>query len=414
MIDEPLKNEAAQNRKRVEKRINWCWLLYVILLWGTQSKMEQQQQHSSKTTCTTTTTSTANHGGGGDAESRKKRDSRAVKGTTRRGGADHHRRVRGDHPGVDSSSGDDEPPEQSKKLRAAAVETTASSSSSTVLRGAALLPTEETEPATSILRRAQQKDTGALVKPESPQKMKSGIGNNSRRTRQLAAATAPMDLEIALQRVVRMNTTNKPSSDEEEVSSRECLSQDCWVNFRIGHAGDASALASCYHESKQQQQDDVDKSTKEPASNNNAEEDTSLEVRLADGLGDEDTPPVIFALIADVSFQSDGEKQASEKSILGAAALLSIDRGEDSRVLNVEWLYVSKNDKLNAVASLLERRMWLRLSALALMTSCTSLVAPNTKNQKTEAVKDDAKTITSRTVGLLVDQQRSDSSSDRL
>lgn len=253
-----------------------------------------------------------------------------------------------------------------------------------------------------------------------------------------------MDLEIALQRVVRMDTTtttlnrkpnnnnNNNASDEEEQvsSSRECLSQDCWVNFRVGHAGDASALASCYQKSKQQPNESIsdDKTTttttKEPSnsSSSTAEEDTSLEVRLADGLGDEDTPPVIFALIADVSFRSDSEKRAaSEKKsiVLGAAALLSIVWEEDSsRVLNVEWLHVcNDHDTLNAeVASLLERRMWLRLSALALMTSCALLVAPinthNTKKTATEAVRSDSKTTTvSKTAA---DQQRCDTSSDRL
>ena len=128
---------------------------------------------------------------------------------------------------------------------------------------------------------------------------------------------------------------------------------------------------------------------------------------MAEGLGDEDTPPAIFALIADVTWKTEPEQQQHQGSVLGAAALISMAWNE-SRVLNVEWLYVSKDPKLAKVANLLERRMWLRLSALALMTSCQTLVAPKntrTVQQQHPIANPDA---------TAADQQRCDTSSDRV
>jgi hypothetical protein len=235
-----------------------------------------------------------------------------------------------------------------------------------------------------------------------------------------------LDLEVALHRIVRMN---EKSDIKEYLSTSNPTS---WVTFRVGHAGDASTLAACYRKSQavitqSTVQGDggatatttsttVQCATKSPVNSreydnsannsiNQADkrsstethpgtiyaattvggttvEDTSLEIRLAEGLGDEDTPPCIFALLAEVeSFKEPDVRH------LGAASLLSIAWQDGVKVLQVEWLYVSAfpteggdvdgSHFPTSISDLLERRMWLRLSALVMMTGCQVLQAPN-------------------------------------
>jgi len=287
-----------------------------------------------------------------DADSRKKRDSRAVKGSR----TEKHDTANNNHDDdKDSSSA----VEKSKKLRASEE-----------------VSEEKTKDHREERAIENSSSSAAGIKPQP-------VG-------------APLDLEVALQRVVRMNNSsttsngNDPEKYQEE-ASKEFLSPDCWVNFRMGHAGDASFLASFYQKSKRKDGESTKKTS---------EEDTTLEVRLAEGLGDEDTPPAIFALIAEVAFEDEPDR-------LGAAALLSIT-WEESRVLQVEWQHVEKQDtKLAAVANLLERRLWLRLSTLALMCSCTMLVAPNCNTEAAKQVESPKVTL------VTADQQRGDTSSDR-
>lgn len=179
-----------------------------------------------------------------------------------------------------------------------------------------------------------------------------------------------LDLEVALQRIVRMG-------DKDE--SKEFLSRNRWVNFRIGHAGDASTLAACYRKSRTSGNSSLQKDGKKSSLNVTSPEDTSLEVRLAEGLGDEDTPPSIFALLADV------ESDDLDEGRLGAAALVSIAWEDASKVLRVEWFYTVDDERFSDVSNLLERRMWLRLSALAMMTSCQMLLANGIVARKTRA-----------------------------
>jgi hypothetical protein len=190
-----------------------------------------------------------------------------------------------------------------------------------------------------------------------------------------------LDLEVALQRIVRMG-------DKDE--SKEFLSRNRWVNFRIGHAGDASALATCYRKSScatnHNSDDSQQKDERKGGMNGSATEDTTLEVRLAEGLGDEDTPPSIFALLADV------ESDNSDERKLGAAALVSIAWEDVFRVLRVEWFYIVDDEGFQDVANLLERRMWLRLSALAMMTSCQMLVANGVSKTKAASSSDPVST----------------------
>jgi hypothetical protein len=175
------------------------------------------------------------------------------------------------------------------------------------------------------------------------------------------SAGLELDLEVSLQQLVRL-------SDYED--SKEYLSKTRWVQFRIGHAGDASLLASCFRKSKKT--NNVSES-KENSKNANTlastqPEDTSLEVKLAEGLGDEDSPPSVFALLADIVEDKAGDR------ILGGAALLSSGWEDSTKVLRVEFFYVLDDDNYSDVADLLERRMWLRLSALAIMTSNQMIV----------------------------------------
>jgi hypothetical protein len=202
-----------------------------------------------------------------------------------------------------------------------------------------------------------------------------------------------LDLEVALQKLVR----NDGNDGSKEFLS--ALNQNSWVKFRVGHAGDASTLAACYQKSIGNSSSDTSnrkatngdesrpaKSEKQQTSISNATsaEDTSLEVRLAEGLGDEDTPPAIFALLAEVECL--GEPDVRH---LGAAALLSTSWEDARKVLRVEWFYVIADDDPTVpnVSNLLERRMWLRLAALAMMTSCQILIACGVRHKITAQPK---------------------------
>lgn len=171
-----------------------------------------------------------------------------------------------------------------------------------------------------------------------------------------------LNLEVALRRIVRMG-------DKDD--SKEFLSQNRWVNFRTGHAGDASSLAASYQKSKSKYGTSQSSPNDDTGTGTCSTEDTSLEVKLAEGLGDEDTPPSIFALLAEID-EASGD--GSGDRTLGAAAIVSIAWEDISKVLRVEWFYVSDDNNFADVVDLLERRMWLRLSALAMMTSCQLLL----------------------------------------
>ena len=111
---------------------------------------------------------------------------------------------------------------------------------------------------------------------------------------------------------------------------------------------------------------------------------SSLELWLADGLGDEDIPPSLFALLAHVNYDKDEDEAGSntKASELAAVALLTVSWEHGCRVLRVEWLQVD-SDLDNA--RLVERRMWLRLSALSLMTACEMHIVDQQTNTNTFA-----------------------------
>lgn len=160
-----------------------------------------------------------------------------------------------------------------------------------------------------------------------------------------------------------------------------------WVTFRVGHAGDASTIASWYRRAKNMEKtDDEDENPeldKKPPANTGSEEETTsnmLEVWLADGMGDEGNHPSLFSLIAHVhkaigpassaaSKESLASRQATSTKYMGAAALLTITFTNNERVLRVEWMGMHP-DLSGEVSSVLQQRMWLRLSTVSVMTAC--------------------------------------------
>ena len=137
-----------------------------------------------------------------------------------------------------------------------------------------------------------------------------------------------LDLEVSLQRIVQLG---------EKDESKEYLSKTKWVQFRVGHARDASIIANFYRKSNANK---FDTGNNVNLSSALQKEDTSLEVRLLEGLGDEDSPPVIYALLADVECDDD-----DNLNLVGATVVSS--GWESSRkVMMVKMFYVSDEEKI--------------------------------------------------------------------
>ena len=166
----------------------------------------------------------------------------------------------------------------------------------------------------------------------------------------------PIDIESAVQLVVKISDGVK-----------EFISDDAWITFRVGHAGDASLLADLMRKSKTintlKNDNNVNADTKKVPGVPN--EDTPLEVRLADGLGDEDTPPSVFSIMIYIN------KPANEPQLAGAS-LFFTRTDQQVKVLQVEFLYV--DDQVGELAGIIERRLWLRLCTLAVMLSCEKTI----------------------------------------
>jgi hypothetical protein len=142
-----------------------------------------------------------------------------------------------------------------------------------------------------------------------------------------------MDIETAMHRILS--------------PERELLSNETYVTFRAGHAGDAPAIEALYRGGA-----NADNTQEQPKK----ESASSLELWLSEGMGDEDTPPSVFSILAEIS----SEEQPTTSSHLAAVALFTVAWEANQRMLRVEWCHVD--------LPVLARRMWLRLSALALMT----------------------------------------------
>jgi hypothetical protein len=210
--------------------------------------------------------------------------------------------------------------------------------------------------------------------------------------------------------------------------------KDTWISFRMAHSGDAATIANWYHKSEQQKSaaaelprnseggdgdtyDDDDKpeidikphlptpntisekddqgDTDEDSDNNDICETTAsnssvLEHWLAEGLGDEVTCPSVYGLLCfshsedDNKLESkvDNSRQTStEKSqfimnqschpMMIAVVLLTVAWTSNERHLRVEWMGLHPNLWSDDIArTTVEQRVWLRISALSVMTSC--------------------------------------------
>ena len=167
-----------------------------------------------------------------------------------------------------------------------------------------------------------------------------------------------LDLESALYKMILLSPKEQ---DKKEYLIEPCIQEErddstskpppaLWVSFRLAHTGDAATLAALYCKRSSQS------SSEQQESYNQNEEQISL--WLADGLGDEDTPPSVYGLLAEV--YQDDEKVAYHQ--LGAAVLLTAAWQDDQRVIRIEW-YTVKPEYLN-----LEGHVLLRLASLALWT----------------------------------------------
>ena len=176
------------------------------------------------------------------------------------------------------------------------------------------------------------------------------------------------DLEGALQYLVSVETKYS-----------EFLNDTTTVSFRVGHAGDASTIANLYQQSQAPKSPEFElrktttstTTTITTTTTTEPEEESSslLELWLAEGMGDEDTPPSFHVLLAHIQNGSGSGGGVSGPSQLAAVALLTISWEEDTRMLRVEWLYLDPSlDRPVGLA--LEGRLWLRLSSCALLTAC--------------------------------------------
>ena len=161
------------------------------------------------------------------------------------------------------------------------------------------------------------------------------------------------DVESALHHIVGLGSSQK-----------EHMSKTCWVSFRVAHSGDAVLLEKCFRRELDRacsptSQGETNSRNSPSAVLSNAERCEQRAVRLAIALGDEDRPPSVYALVAEVC-TSDRTAPAS----LGAEMLFVVD--EYSSIIRPKNVYV---DETSQFAALLERRLWLRLSALSVLLS---------------------------------------------
>ena len=172
------------------------------------------------------------------------------------------------------------------------------------------------------------------------------------------------DLESALLFLVQTRCKENEYLDKENSS---------WVSFRVAHAGDASTIANLYRQSPELETQSTDVQNEEEDSSSSS----MLELWLAEGLGDEGSPPSVYGLLAHVHTSkksptpSESSSTASTNS-LGAVSLLTLAWADGERILRVEWMHIDPSLAAE-VASTLEQRLWLRLSTLSLMTACQLL-----------------------------------------
>ncbi|GKY92846.1 hypothetical protein MPSEU_000254200 [Mayamaea pseudoterrestris] len=262
------------------------------------------------------------------------------------------------------------------------------------------------------MQQVQSQEIGTLAEEDAEKDTESIVTVSARLEKRLRC----WNLESALHRLVRVGsspcttTQELPDDDSKMQDVIECLTPTSSLHFRMGHGGDASAIAELYRMS---QRADTEPSVPERPTAGKSPTKASdktytkvqrkddgatapaaddLEVWLADAFGNEDIPPSAYALIADIhehtdaaveNLDNDDDKQpltnpearsspSAEPTItLGALAILTETWENGSRMLRVEWMYVQRDYPLFEIV---ERRMWLRLSTLALMTRSQGMI----------------------------------------
>eukprot|EP00547_Thalassionema_nitzschioides_P013539 CAMPEP_0194248334 /NCGR_PEP_ID=MMETSP0158-20130606/18096_1 /TAXON_ID=33649 /ORGANISM="Thalassionema nitzschioides, Strain L26-B" /LENGTH=156 /DNA_ID=CAMNT_0038984607 /DNA_START=25 /DNA_END=492 /DNA_ORIENTATION=+ len=156
-----------------------------------------------------------------------------------------------------------------------------------------------------------------------------------------------MDLETALHRVIGF-------SDNCNLK-REFISPRKWISFRVAHSRDASSIASFYQTKQDNRSDEIKSDMSHDGAIKPNDDAVAMELRLAQGLGDEDTLPSVFAILVDIyengadddalQFTTNlaahgidrNEKSSNLISSLAAAALITVEWQNRQRVLRVEW-----------------------------------------------------------------------------
>jgi len=222
-----------------------------------------------------------------------------------------------------------------------------------------------------VLREPRHRETQPK-NSSSPRQAPPVASNDSRKAtgggREEATSTLPTiwDLESALLNTVRFEGSSKELLLKDEDASP-------WITFSVGHAGDASTIAHWYRQSNANENPEVEIAQPADATESPPDDDSRssmLEVWLADGLGDEDTPPAVHALLSHVN-RNDDEKVISA---LSGVTLLTLDWDEGERILRVQWMHIDSSLERN-IAEKLEQRTWLRIAVLARMTAAQVVTA---------------------------------------
>ena len=214
-----------------------------------------------------------------------------------------------------------------------------------------------------------------------------------------SSASGLLDIESALQYILTIPATAPAAEINEDADKsseqndgtdpeKEYLDSDrqTYVTFRAAHSGDASTIANLYNKSKEQESPTVKREAasteKEKTSSSESQEQSVegespayLELWLAEGLGDEDTPPSVYSILGYVHSQNENAKSPK----LGSIVILTLGWDSDStnlngkRVLRVEWLYTDVTLS-PMLMDRLQRRLWLRLALLSTLSKCDLLL----------------------------------------
>ena len=248
----------------------------------------------------------------------------------------------------------------------------------------------ETEPLQGEACRVGKDDTTALTTSSSPSTPQTPKGSAAAASKNelspspgsSGALSSParsplqvLDLESALYKVTLLSPTKEsreyltPDDKEQRRDDHGTTSRSTpWITFRLAHMGDAATLAALYCRKK---------SSLSSTTTECNEEQISL--WLAEGLGDEDTPPSVFGLLAEVHQDDDGHDEQQQQQQqddpdgekkekvstceLGAALLLSAAWQNNQRVIRIEWY------SIEPAYPNLAGFVWLRLASLSLWTN---------------------------------------------